>query len=204
MNRSESISALAAAMAKAQGEVGIAIKNAVNPHLKNKYADLGAVWDAVAPALKANGLSVLQMPCPSDDGKLHLETMLLHTSGEYISSVMVMPISKQDPQGYGSALSYARRYSLASMMGVTQDDDDGDRARKSEEAKASEPATAAQLQHISTMLESYGRTWEQLSKAHPIAKKYAGMSPEAITAPDAAEIAKFLQKKLAEAANAND
>lgn len=132
MQKSESIAKLAMAMCKAQAKVGIAHKNAVNPHLKNRYADLGAVWDAVSSALQENALSVLQMPSPSDDGKLHLETVLMHESGEWLSSVMVMPISKQDPQGYGSALTYARRYALASLMGVTQDDDDGARAVASE------------------------------------------------------------------------
>ena len=128
MNRSETITKLAAAMAKAQPKVAVAEKNSVNPHLKNKYANLGAVWDAVAVVLEENDLSVIQMPAPSDDGKLHLETVLMHGSGEWISSIMVMPLSKQDPQGYGSALTYARRYALAALMGVTQDDDDGARS----------------------------------------------------------------------------
>lgn len=128
MNKSESIAKLAVAMVKAQTQVGIAIKNAINPHLKNKYADLGAVWDAIAPAMKEYDLAVVQMPAPSDDGRLHLETVLLHESGEWLSNVMVMPLAKQDPQGYGAALTYARRYALAALMGVTQDDDDGARA----------------------------------------------------------------------------
>lgn len=131
MNSSEKINELAAAFAKAQPMVGVAIKNAVNPHLKNRYADLGSVWDACAEALKSCGLSVIQMPKESDDGKLHLETMLLHTSGQWLSGVAVVPLTKQDAQGYGSALTYARRYGLASLMGVTQDDDDGERSSAS-------------------------------------------------------------------------
>lgn len=143
MNKSETIASLAAAMCEAQAKVGIAIKNAVNPHLKNKYADLGAVWDACSNALESSGLSVLQMPCPSDDSKLHLETMLMHKSGEWLSSVLVMPLTKQDPQGYGSALTYARRYALAALMGVTQDDDDGARTVASEKRNEAQIACDA-------------------------------------------------------------
>ena len=128
MQTSGSINELADALVTAQPKIGVAIKNAVNPHLKNKYADLGAVWDACSDALKSCHLSVIQMPQPSDDGKLHLETILMHKSGQWISGVAVVPIAKQDAQGYGATLTYARRYGLAALLGITQDDDDGERA----------------------------------------------------------------------------
>jgi len=128
MQSSSSINELADAIATAQPKIGVAIKNAVNPHLKNKYADLGAVWDACSEALKSCHLSVIQMPQPSDDGKLHLETILMHRSGQWISGTAVVPIAKQDAQGYGATLTYARRYGLAALLGITQDDDDGERA----------------------------------------------------------------------------
>jgi dTDP-4-amino-4,6-dideoxygalactose transaminase len=99
---SDKINELAESLAAAQPKIGIAIKNAVNPHLKNRYADLGAVWDACSDALKSCGLAVVQMPQPSDDGKLHLETILIHKSGQWISGVAVVPIAKQDAQGYGA------------------------------------------------------------------------------------------------------
>lgn len=137
ISRSETSAKVSAAYVAASARVKVAIKNAVNPHLKNKYADLGAVQDACADALEANHLAVMQCPVPSDDNKLHLETMLIHESGEWISAIMVIPLPKQDPQGYGATLTYARRYGLAAMMGVTQDDDDGERAVASEaEAQA--------------------------------------------------------------------
>lgn len=128
MKTSDKINELAESLAAAQPKIGIAIKNAVNPHLKNRYADLGAVWDACSDALKSCGLAVVQMPQPSDDGKLHLETILIHKSGQWISGVAVVPIAKQDAQGYGATLTYARRYGLAALLGITQDDDDGERA----------------------------------------------------------------------------
>jgi len=128
MNKSESIAKLSAALVKCQSLIGDAKKNAQNPHLKNKYANLGSVWDAISPALETTKLAVVQMPCPSDDGKLHMETTLVHESGEFIGSTIVMPLPKQDPQGYGSALTYARRYALCSLLGVVQDDDDGQAA----------------------------------------------------------------------------
>lgn len=130
MKKSESVTKIFPALVKAQSVIGSAQKNKVNPHLKNKYADLASVWDAIAPALESNKLALLQTPNQSDDSKLHLETMIIHESGEWISEVLVMPMPKQDPQGYGSALSYARRYHASSMLGVVQDDDDGQQASK--------------------------------------------------------------------------
>lgn len=136
INRSTPSAEVSKAFVKASASVKIAIKNAVNPHLKNKYADLGAVQDACSDALQQNGLAVMQCPVPGEDGRLHLETMLVHESGEWISSELAMPLPKSDPQGYGSALTYARRYALAAMMGVTQDDEDGARASASESEAA--------------------------------------------------------------------
>jgi len=131
MKKSDSFTKIAAAFVVAQTQVDIAIKNAVNPHLKNKYADLGAVYDACSEALKTNKLGIAQLPVAGDSGHLHLETMLIHESGEWLCSEIKMPLVKNDAQGYGSALTYARRYALAAMMGVTQDDEDGARASSS-------------------------------------------------------------------------
>lgn len=200
MNKSDSIAKLAMAMVKAQTQVGIAIKNAVNPHLKNKYADLGAVWDAIAPAMKEHGLAAVQMPAPSDDGRLHLETVLLHESGEWLSNVTVMPLAKQDPQGYGAALTYARRYALAALMGVTQDDDDGERAVARRNDAENEPANEMQLTGLLNILRQYGRTWEQLSDVI-MAGRYKGMGIAALTSGDAATCIKFVEGRLHDAKN---
>jgi hypothetical protein len=125
MKTSESIAKIAVALLEAQKGITFAAKDATNPHFKNRYADLPAVVDAVKPALNEAGIVFLQSAGPSDDSKLHLTTRLVHTSGEWIEDTLVMPLTKQDPQGYGSAMTYARRYALAAITGLYQDDDDG-------------------------------------------------------------------------------
>lgn len=129
MNRSESIAALAAALAKAQAEMTHASKDSVNPHFKNRYADLAAVLEAVRAPLTKHGLSVTQLASSGEMGAV-VETVLMHSSGEWISSVLSLPVSKSDAQGFGSALTYARRYALAAICGIAQDDDDAEGARK--------------------------------------------------------------------------
>lgn len=144
MKTSDSISKIAPALLAAQKAITFAAKDATNPHFRNKYADLPAVVDAVKPALNEAGITFLQSATPSesDDSKLHLVTRLLHSSGEWIEDTLVMPLPKQDPQGYGSAMTYARRYALAAITGLYQDDDDGNAgsgvARKAEEITKSQ------------------------------------------------------------------
>lgn len=125
MKTSETIAKIAVALLEAQKGITFASKDATNPHFKNRYADLPAVVDAVKPALNDAGIAFIQSAGPSDDSKLHLTTRLIHTSGEWIEDTLVMPLPKQDPQGYGSAMTYARRYALAAITGLYQDDDDG-------------------------------------------------------------------------------
>lgn len=127
----ENVAKLAAALAKAQGEIKPALKDSSNPAFKGtKYADLTAVWDACREALKTNGIAVVQAP-NFDGQEVWLETTLLHSSGEHITGRYPLRPTKSDPQGYGSALTYARRYSLAAMIGVVaDDDDDGNAATK--------------------------------------------------------------------------
>jgi hypothetical protein len=125
MKTSEQLTNISAALVNAQKAITFATKDATNAHFKNKYADLAAVVDAVKPALNDAGIAFIQTPSPSDDGRLHLTTRLIHSSGEWIEDTLVMPLPKQDPQGYGSAITYGRRYALASITGLYQDDDDG-------------------------------------------------------------------------------
>jgi ERF superfamily len=122
---SASVAGLAAALAKAQGAMTHASKDATNPHFKNRYADLAAVWAAIREPLAANGLSVVQTVTQTD-GTVGVRSLLLHASGEWIASDLQMPVPQKTPQGYGSALTYARRYSLAALVGIAQDDDDGE------------------------------------------------------------------------------
>lgn len=129
MKTSESISKIASALLQAQKSITFANKNARNPHFKNSYADLSAVIDAVKDALNNANIAFIQTPSPSEDGRLHLTTRLIHESGEWIEDTAVSPLPKQDPQGLGSAITYLRRYSLASICGLYQDDDDGEGAK---------------------------------------------------------------------------
>lgn len=121
---------LHSAMAAAFGELEAATKSANNPHFKSKYADIGAVIDAIKPALIRHGLFFTQHPEPSERG-VCVETMLHHASGESISlGKLFVPANKQDAQGFGSALTYARRYALVTAFGVPTEDDDGNAATK--------------------------------------------------------------------------
>jgi hypothetical protein len=129
MKTSESITKIAPALLHAQSNITFAGKNAKNPHFKNTYADLPAVIDAVKEALNNAGIIFLQTPSPSEDGRLHLCTRLIHESGEWIEDTAVCPLPKSDPQGFGSALTYLRRYCLASICGLYQEDDDGEKAK---------------------------------------------------------------------------
>lgn len=129
MNKSESVAGLAAALAKAQGQMKGAVKDSANPFFKSKYADLASVVEAIRAAFSANGLSYIQTVEPSEKDEVRVETTLLHSSGEWIScGVLSLPVSKVDAQGYGSALTYARRYSLSAAVGVAPEDDDGNAA----------------------------------------------------------------------------
>jgi len=121
---------LYAALAKAQTEMGKAFKYSNNPHFKSKYADLGSVMDACLPALNKNGIAVLQ-PTHDEDGKMYVKTVLVHgESGEIAECRVPLIIAKNDMQGYGSAVTYARRYGLMSMAGIAPEDDDGNAAAK--------------------------------------------------------------------------
>lgn len=123
--------AIAAALVKAQKEFGPALKTATNPHFRSKYAALDACVEAVIDALNNNGIFLMQYTHPCEDG-VTVETMFIHESGEHMSGGKLhVPASKQDPQGYGSALTYARRYSLQAACGIAPEDDDGNAASKS-------------------------------------------------------------------------
>ncbi len=127
MNKSATLAKLSAALSKAQGELNPAKKTGANPFYKSKYATLEGVWDACREALSANELAVIQCPQVREES-VCLETILTHSSGEWISSLIPLMLTKQDPQTMGSALSYARRYALAAMIGIVQSDDDGEKA----------------------------------------------------------------------------
>jgi len=125
--QSRDLNELFAALAKAQGDIEGAKKDSDNPHFKSKYADLASVWAAVRAPLAKNGLAVMQWPRTVGNG-VEVETILAHASGQYMSDVFWVPCNKMDAHGLGSATTYARRFSLASILGVAPEDDDGNGA----------------------------------------------------------------------------
>ena len=125
---SESIIKIAPALLKAQREMGDATKGAKNPFFKSSYADLNSIREAAIPVLNSQGISVLQ-PTTVKDGKSFVQTLLLHESGEYMSSLTEIVSPKpNDPQAHGSGVSYARRYGLQSFLNIGAVDDDGEAA----------------------------------------------------------------------------
>ena len=135
---------IAAAFVKAKRAFGPALKDKTNPAFRSKYADLGACIDAVEQALLDNGIAFIQET--SDDATgVTVETVFIHESGETLRcGKLHVPAAKQDPQGYGSALTYARRYSLMAACGIAPEDDDGQAATKAVnkiKAEAKAPAS---------------------------------------------------------------
>jgi hypothetical protein len=136
--QSEQINELASAMAKMQGELESAAKSSENPFLKNKYADLATVWDVCRLPMSKNGLSLIQQIRPAtvligdtivySNDKAMLVTTIMHSSGQWMRSVCPIITSKQDAQGMGAGITYMRRYAMCAMLGITQDDDDGNSA----------------------------------------------------------------------------
>ncbi len=137
--QSEQINELIGAMNRAQIKMQPAKKDKENPFFKSHYADLPAVWDALGP-FREEGIIFTQSPAESPDGYIVLDTQITHTSGQWMRSRLKMRLAKDDPQGAGSALTYARRYALGCMSGlVTEEDDDGN--------AASQVGPAAQPKH---------------------------------------------------------
>lgn len=204
MTQSEQINELAAALAKAQGAMSNASKNRVNPHFKSQYADLAAVLDAIRAPLAANGLSFTQTMGFNEHGHFLLRTMLLHSSGQFITTEYPLP-STGTPQQMGASQTYARRYSLAAIVGVAQDDDDGNTAieHKPEhkpEAKPTPRISPQDLKDVQVMIEETGTDTAKLCRHFKIGslmeitpallqeiKIALNAKPKIVPVPDAAE-----------------
>lgn len=143
---------LFAALAKAQGEIENASKNAANPHFRSKYADLAEVLNTARPVLAKHGLSLIQ--APGYDGSIaSVTTILGHESGGYIEGTASCVPAKSDAQGIGSATTYLRRYAAAAMCGIAQEDDDGNAAAHNKPHAVITPKQAATIRDL---LESTG------------------------------------------------
>ena len=155
---------IAAALARAQMNMGKALKQSANPAFRSKYADLGNVMDACLPALNEAGIALIQ-PTGEDAHGRFVETILIHgESGESLSCRVPLIVAKNDMQGYGSAVTYARRYGLMAMAGIAPEDDDGNAAAKA--PPKDEPKKAAmsveQFDALRELIEATGTDADKL------------------------------------------
>lgn len=192
---------IASALVKAQKGFGAALKTSSNPHFKSRYADLAACVEAVIDSLNENGLALIQQTHECDSGVI-VETMFIHESGETFSAGKLhVPASKNDAQGYGSALTYARRYSLMAACGIAPEDDDGNAATASPpQRKAPAPTPvktigAGELETINNLAKQAG------VEVSAIAKAYGLQSINDLPLAKTAEVVARLQQKAAESTN---
>jgi hypothetical protein len=188
---------ISAALVRAQKAFGPALKTSSNPHFKSRYADLATVVEAVIDGLNSNGIALVQKTALCDTGVI-VETTFIHESGESMSTGQLhVPASKHDAQGYGSALTYARRYSLMAACGVAPEDDDGNAAVAARPAPAQrrqEPlAGPNELSAITSLAASVGVPMDA------IAATYGINSIDQLPLSKVAEVIARLQKKAAQA-----
>ena len=151
---------IASALVKAQKEFGPALKSSTNPAFRSRYADLSACVEAVIDALNNNDIFMMQPTHECDNGVI-VETIFIHSSGEQISSGKLhVPATKHDAQGYGSALTYARRYSLMTACGIAPEDDDGNSAAKPKAAPAKPAAQPAKASPPPAKIEGKEGPWQ--------------------------------------------
>jgi hypothetical protein len=178
---------IATALVKAQKAFGPALKTATNPHFRSRYADLSACVEAVVDALNDNGIYLLQKNYDCDNGVM-VETVFVHESGEMLECGIVhFPAVKHDPQGYASALTYARRYSLMAACGIAPEDDDGNAGSKPVKANNN-----AMQDHLTAIQDA--KSVEGLQNAFKDAYKAAGNDKEWLTAVTAAK--DMMKRKL--------
>ena len=132
METSEQINDIAEALSKAQGMMSGAKKGSNNPFFKSKYSDLASVIEAISEPFATNGLSFIQSPGYTE-GRVSVTTRIMHASGQWLEGVIELPVGKNDAQGFGSAVTYAKRYGLQGMAGVPSVDDDGNYAVQKKE-----------------------------------------------------------------------
>lgn len=181
MNHSESINELATALCKAQASFKTINKTSENPFFHSKYANLASIIGESKDILSKNGLTVSQLPCGGGDGTVGLTTILMHTSGQYISSNLVLRPKDDTPQGICGCITYARRYSMSAILGLAEDDDDGNAVSQSKQIdytakpKASPAGKAAAANSANSLNSTYsvpfgkwkGMSIEQLAEIDP-------------------------------------
>lgn len=185
MDKSETIASLAKALSLAQGEMKPAAMNATNPFLKNRYADLGSIIEAARPVMTKNGLTFTQLVYRDETG-IGVETVLMHASGEWISSRLSVEVGeergKSTAQVAGSVITYLRRYALAAILGIYADEDtDGNSHEKQPQKREVEPASRAGLTRTEEKAPSAGllaRWGELCHEAQQLGIAVAEISPD--------------------------
>ena len=158
---------IATALVKAQREFGPALKTSTNPHFRSRYADLSGCVEAVLDALNNHGIYLMQLTEEHEAG-VKVSTTFIHESGEQLSGgSLFMPATKHDAQGFGSALSYARRYSLMAACGIAPEDDDGNQAVKTTPVVAPKPVAKPALPTPPKKMEGHDREWQLKVSAEP-------------------------------------
>jgi hypothetical protein len=170
-SHSPELDQLATALAVAQGSMQGAVKDRTNPAFKSSYADLASTWDACRVALSTNGLAVSQHPGRLEDGSVTVTTMLLHRSGQHITSVCSALPRDASPASVGSVVTYLRRYGLAAAVGVSPEDDDGQAASQPAAPYALAQRVPAPVQRVADAfagkVESVERIAPALSSVDP-------------------------------------
>lgn len=177
MEHSVGLGALAKALAQAQAKLEDAKKDKTNPHFNSRYATLASVRAAMSDVLPLFGLAVVQSFEPHGEAGVCIVTTLMHESGEWIKSRLFLPVTKKDAQGFGSAISYGRRYSLAAIVGIaTDDDDDGNTATKPTTRKA--PAPVAVAASVDPLVERYVSTVDQATDVKTLMAVYTAVTTD--------------------------
>lgn len=204
MKSSEQINDLAQALALAQGSMKSALRNSRNPHFNYSYADLSAVIEAAREPLSKNNLAVVQTLDGSDVNTTKVETVLMHKSGQWISSTIEVRPTQQTPQGMGSAITYARRYAYAAIIGMaSEEDDDGNTASQGSEKSAQQTSHAPAKEPLITdhqmkkIFALGGELYSSSDRVKEVVKKVAGVEHmKDITIAQANKIIDGLQAKF--------
>jgi hypothetical protein len=177
--KSDKIDLIIPALLKAQGELEHAKKDSSNPHFKSKYADLATVLDTCKPVLQANDLLVTHQRESTEAGEF-LITTLWHKSGQFLNSRSKLMPTKADPQGFGSALTYARRYDLSALIGLASDDDDGNAASAEPKIKAVFANAALLKKFTQNVIDSFNQIDEHDDNALETLKTLSELNAEKI------------------------
>ena len=196
MRTSDSIKELATALSKAQGAMAGAKKESDNPAFGSKYADLASIVDAIKKPLADNGLSYVQAPCTNDKDEVGCETRLMHSSGEWIhAESYFMPVAKANAHGFGSILTYSRRYALAAVCGIAPEDDDANAGVAAKPARQKEVADGPPRTMKSAEFIAHCTAMASATKAEALQQAFTKAILDARAIGDAEAERSFIEKK---------